>query len=585
PDAAARSWLRPGLFRALPLLALMPAIVAVLGSVRLQISHHGYFHSAYVYQVLAGHVPPENVTLPGYASNTYWPYHALLAALVALLSIPPPLAAALLNLALLAGTLGFAWLLVRELHGPVPRGFAPALALFAVFGANAFGWLHALLLGSAGLPLQPRAMVLFGDVRLATLLAKFANFTGASLGVYFYVFLVLVAVRVLRRRARGFDLVLAALALLGTLALHAITGAFVAAGFPPAMAVAALLAARRAPGESGKVLAWRSLGDLRAPLAGLAARRGLRMALLVLLVLGAPVLAFMAHASSEFPEAPRIGLPDAYALSVVAVSYPLLPFFGAGVVRALRRRDAAVSFLALVCVGGYALASVLSISGRNEYKFIYLGSVALCLVALEPITALLRCSASGWRRAGRAVAVLALLLACVNVALFGVALLRSPGFADATFAYRGRHVVAEPPAMVPPGTGLEYHDLFEWIRGHTAPETVVVTPLLMRDRSVLYVLAERLPYVVDGMHYNRGLPEFARRAELVAALYDVAAPAEQRAAALAAIRASLPGRPLVLVYPRRLARRFDPAGAGLERVHRGRRGDVYAFAPDRGTPS
>jgi hypothetical protein len=579
-DAGVWVWL----LRALPIVALLPVAGAVLGSVRIQISHHGFFHSAYVYQVLAGHVPPENVTLPGHASNTYWPYHALLAGLVALLSIPAPLASAWLNLALLAGSLGWAYVLVRELYGGVRPGFGPLLALFALFGGNLLAALHVLLLATAGVALEPRAMVLLGDVRLGTLLAKFANYTGASLGVYFYVVVLLVAVRVLRGRARGFDLVLGGLALLGAFALHAITGAFVLAGFPPAMAAAAGLVAWLGP-AAGEASPRPSLAALRQPLSSVAGRRAAAVALLALAVLTAPVLVFMANASSEFPEPPRIGLPDAFALSVIAVSYPVLPLFVAGVVRALRRRDAAVVFLALVCLGGYALASVVSISGRNEYKFIYLGTIALCLVALEPMTAVLRAGASGRRPAVRVLAAVALLLACVNVALFGVALLRSPGFTDDTFAYMERHVVARPQAMAPPGTGLEFHDVFEWIRAHTDADTVVVVPLLLRDRSALYVLSERVPYVVDGLHYNRGLPDFARRAGLVTALYERGADPGQRVAALTEIRASLPARPLVLVWPHRLAKSFDPASAGLARLHRGRVADAYAFPDERGAAS
>jgi len=40
---------------------------------------------------------------------------------------------------------------------------------------------------------------------------------------------------------------------------------------------------------------------------------------------------------------------------------------------------------------------------------------------------------------------------------------------------------------------------------------VVVVPLLMRDRSVLYLLSERVPYVIDGLYDNRGMPDCARR--------------------------------------------------------------------------
>lgn len=559
-------------------VAFVPSLWAVLAAPRVQISHHGFFHSAYVYQVIAGHVPPENVTLPGHPSNTYWPYHALLAALIELLGVPAPLASALLNVAVLAGSLAWTAAIAHELYGPVRAGLGALRAVFGLLGGNLCGGLYWILFAAAGGALAPRVLVIAGDVRLATLLAKFANYTGASLGVYFYVFGLLVAVRALRGRARGFDVALAVMAVLGAFALHAITGAFMVAGFAGAMAGAVTIAALL-DGRLGDLLAPRRLVAWLGEKLGGASGRATAAGCAILVVLAWPVLAFMASATSEFPEPPRIGWPDGYAWSVVAISWPLLPFFVAGVARALRERDTRVLFLALTCLGGYVLASVVSISGRNEYKFIYLGTLGLCLVALGPITRLLTKPAHGWRRAGRVVAGGSLVLTCWNVALFGIGVLRGPLFADRTFSYQGRHVVASPPKLggVLPGTGIEYADLFGWIRANTPPDTVIVVPLIFRDRSVLYVLSERVPYVVDGMHYNRGLPDFTLRADQVERLYGPGTAAADRSAALREIAATLPDRPKVLVYPRRLKAQLDPARDGLARLHEGAVADLYAF--------
>jgi hypothetical protein len=576
-DGASERSPSASLWSALVVAAFLPVLVAVLGSPRVQISHHGFFHSAYVHQVMAGKVPPENVTLPGNPSNTYWPYHAVLAALVELFGVPAPLASALLNLVILAGSLAWVAALCRELYGAAPRGTTALRAVFGLFGANLLGGLYWMLFAAGGIAVEPRTLVLFGDVRLATLLAKFANYTGAALGVYFYVFGLLCMVRLLRGRVRGFDLVLGAMALLGALALHAITGAFMGAGFLAA-GVAAFALTSALDGRLAATLAPGALAERMRAVVATVSPAPATAALAALLVLGAPVLSFVASASGEFPEPPRIGLPDAYALSVVAVSYPLLPLFLIGVIAAVRARDPRLVFLALVCAGGYALASVVSISGRNEYKFIYLGSVALCLLSLEPIG---RWIAAGRRRPlACATAIVALLLACLNVATFGVAQLRGPLFADRTFAYQGRHVTAAQPGAAAPGTGIEYADAFAWIRDHTPDDTVVVVPLLMRDRSVLYVLSERVPYVVDGIHYNRGLPDFARRSAQVNVLYARTSTPDARGAALDDIVGALPGRPMVVVYPRWLVARFDPSRAGLRRVHDGRVASVYAVPGD-----
>jgi hypothetical protein len=219
---------------------------------------------------------------------------------------------------------------------------------------------------------------------------------------------------------------------------------------------------------------------------------------------------------------------------------------------------------------------VFSISGRNEYKFIYLGSIGLCLVALEPITRLMQAATARYRLA-RVAAWAALVLPLANVVLFGVAQLRGPLFADSTFSYQGRHVTARARPHMMPGTGLEYADLFGWIRANTPLDTVIVVPLIFRDGSVLYVLSERVPYIVDGLHYNRGLPDYARRAAQVDTVYGEHGSAAERAQALHDIGHALPGRPLVLVYPKRLRGRYDPASAGLERVQEGAAADLYVF--------
>jgi hypothetical protein len=168
-------------------------------------------------------------------------------------------------------------------------GFLVVIATHILLGANLFGGLYGILYATAGMPLDPRAMVLMGDVRLATLVAKFANYTGAALGVYFYLFVILVVVRMLRGRVRGFDLVLALMAVLGSFALHAITGAFIVAGFAPALACAALVAAWL----DGKLQMFSPRAMLRwfqAQVANPSARIDIALATVALLLLGLPVL-------------------------------------------------------------------------------------------------------------------------------------------------------------------------------------------------------------------------------------------------------------------------------------------------------
>ncbi|MFO1200948.1 MAG: hypothetical protein U1E86_28700 [Burkholderiaceae bacterium] len=90
---------------------------------------------------------------------------------------------------------------------------------------------------------------------------KFANYTGAALGVYFYVFGLLVWSAPCAARARGFDVALGVMALLGAFALRTlITGAFMlaaACAIVGAVVLAALLDGRLAQGLSpARLVAW-----------------------------------------------------------------------------------------------------------------------------------------------------------------------------------------------------------------------------------------------------------------------------------------------------------------------------------------
>ena len=73
----------------IPFLVLIPGIVLLFTSVRIQLSSHGPFHMGYIFQVIHGLSPPENAVLPGYPANVYWLYHALIAVLSDIFNASP----------------------------------------------------------------------------------------------------------------------------------------------------------------------------------------------------------------------------------------------------------------------------------------------------------------------------------------------------------------------------------------------------------------------------------------------------------------------------------------------------------------
>jgi hypothetical protein len=96
-------------------------------------SWHGFQHTAIVYRILAGDVPPTNPFFAGEPSHYPWAHHAVVAALVRLLDVSPPTVYALTNLAMLVATV---FLLHRSAVlaglGRAERLLGVALAVYGV---------------------------------------------------------------------------------------------------------------------------------------------------------------------------------------------------------------------------------------------------------------------------------------------------------------------------------------------------------------------------------------------------------------------------------------------------------------------
>jgi hypothetical protein len=106
---------RRGFERALPaalLAGLGAALVFAVGgaSSRIAQSFHGLNHSAYIYQIHNGIVPPTNPSSLGMPANFYWGYHAVLALGMEVLDVTPFEMSVTLNAAALAGFLLAMWL-------------------------------------------------------------------------------------------------------------------------------------------------------------------------------------------------------------------------------------------------------------------------------------------------------------------------------------------------------------------------------------------------------------------------------------------------------------------------------------------
>lgn len=550
---------------ATPLLLLAIAFAITLSSTRMQLSYHGMFHSAYVYGFLNGRAVPENVTLPGTPANFYWPYHAAVALLSVLARVPPPLTATLLNAVCLASCIALAGYLAGDLKQGSANWPLSTLAVVALFAGNPAGVVAATVAGAN----VTEPYVAGGDPRLWSLFEKFINFSSFPLAVMLFLAALATSVRLLKRWRTALAWLLA-LEVLGLLAVHPTTAVFVVAVLPPAL-ILAFAVGRRAADSSPD---GRS-GETQRPKSSRARRLATALLAAVVLTTGPAVVRWLAAAAEALPRGALLTVPNDYALEIaLVVLAPLAPIFLAGTWRGLRARHGPTVLVSAACLLGLGLAAVVTLPEDNEYKFVALATVTGALVVATTLDSWVR------RARLRFVSHLFLTLVLANLAWVDVVRWQHPWRADRSFARQGRHVVAlEPSKEEFPDAPLG--DVFAWTRRTTPPDTVLVVPVNLKDASSLYVLSERLPYVVAASMVSCGLSTLERRISHVRTLYSASATPAQRRGALAAVRAELPGRPLILVMPDSVAARFrgDDPGAGAPLLFRGETATAYAITP------
>ena len=510
----------------IPFVVLMPGLIALARSPRLQMSFHGYLHSAYAYQAIQGHLPPDNPLLAGEPANDYWLFHVLLAAISHTLRIAPPVAASIVNIAALLACLGaIAWILGRV--SLFPRNFflRSCAILFVLFGHNLFGLVHAGANGLAGETATDAAgigtMVWSGAARSAGLFAKFLNFNGFPLGVAFFI-LALAGSVALTRAISMSSVVCVLTGLVGALSFHTTTGVFAVAVLPISIGGAWLI-------------------TRRAPIREVSTRRVVAIACsgaALLLVIGH----YVAHAATSLEESASLDLwHHANVLRFLGATYALWPLTVVGTIAALRARRSDVVLLALVALIGAICSCIAVLPDDNQYKFDYLTAIPLAIVALSAVEIV--AARNGPWRSSPAVALgaTAIVLTLGNQLYQGIAYLRSPMAAQQTLAYDGLNVVGE--------EGTPHAHAWEWIQENTASDAVVVTPIVGKNRAPVLAMSQRLIYVLDGGLFTAGNPEYVSRERAVEAIYSSTARREAKIEAFDVIRADLASRPVIVAVP------------------------------------
>ena len=504
---------------------------------RIQLSYHGTVHIPYVYQIINGIIPPENPLLFGYPANFYWVYFLWLAILSTTHVISPLQAQAVSNLLALVGTFGLLYLAASVIR--LSRLYRHLAAWLSVFGTNnptgVAIFLFRLvrrpwLLPSAGetSPSLLALMVWRGDTRLTSMIGKFINFQGFGFGYMYVILAVLGVLFVLTRRGhRCLGYLLLAWGTAGSLAFHGLSGIVPLAMIPAALGIAFLLVS----GPKGtspachRAHSYSIIGEL----------------LKFLIPIGLASLAMLPYLLSTtraFKVPPSLPVWRVNNLWSILSSYvALLVPFALGIRTFLKQRRAELLFV-ISLTFLISLAAAFTVwPGFNQYKFVYLMSIPVGLVAAIPLDDLL--SAVRGRVGQTAARVLGALL------VLGLAL--SPaltiwGYCWSSWA-RSRELESAGIAVELSDEQDERAMAYRWIREHTDKRAVLIEKPRSKDELILGLIAQRLIYTALKTDFHTaGYPVFETRLKINEQLFTPQVPKREL---LQAIRNE--GRELYLV--------------------------------------
>jgi hypothetical protein len=172
-------------------------------SSRLTASWHGVMHSAIIYQILNGNIPPNDPFIIDYPTNFYWLWHYLLAIICLVFKINPLVSGLFINSLSLAITLISIWLIVSaKVKKRILSFFGCFLFLYVI---NPFGYFsniviqltNKLMLGVFPKIVTTSSAFFYPILSIfnvslnahgGNVLGKFLNFTGMAVGIALFAF-------------------------------------------------------------------------------------------------------------------------------------------------------------------------------------------------------------------------------------------------------------------------------------------------------------------------------------------------------------------------------------------------------------
>lgn len=566
---------RTALLPLIPLLVLVPAIMAEFAHPTMQVRNHGDIHVAYIHQLLYEATPIENVFAAGYPAGYYWLYHAVIATAVHITGFSPPSIASLINV--IAIVSGFVWIgkTLRLLELGRPRtlgfGFMILLVYFSVNITSTISLAGHIFSGTYASYAYDIMLLPGANPHLHSVLAKVMNFQSLTLGIMIFTAALYACVKTVKQGARISTLLLISASGIAAAAVREIAALYIVVmllgGFAVLIAFEWLCATNRKNYPQSLVTEYfRQISPLN-----------LFLWFALSLALSLPLLHYNLENLSVFSSGRPYGLSIPNVKMLIAALLLFIPFFVIQCYWALQQRERRQLYLQFCCLVGLLLTTLLTLPDANQYKGVYF---LAGLMALSSLSALKRMREGGnrfWRRFANMISALLFLLVLTQIAyVTGGFWNKVINYGDAGYRFVGAHV--------------EYTDdvrgrlpAYLWIRDHTAYDALVVLPLTPGKYSNLF--HERMLYVrLLQLHFAASDLPYHERAAALDAIYNEDTSLEDYDHLLDRMRYELPGRQFYAVVkdeevsPDVMAAR----GAALVFEHESDGANVYLLNPEPG---
>lgn len=548
----------------IPYLVLLPGVISLFICTDIQISHHGPFHSGYIYQILHGISPPDNVVLPGFSANVYWLYHSLIATLSQIFDTAPPLVAAFVNIMALIATLHWVRksLSLLELKNKNSL-ITSCYTLLVLFGTSLFSAIHLslayIIRGHFTLKIYENPLnfvgVLFNsDKRLLSLFKKFLNLTGTPLGILFFCFTLYISLLILKGELTTKKILLLAVAISGSLIFHTTSGGFSLLIIPISLFVTLLIINRE------RLILYIQKMD---------AFHFIVLAFIIL-ILFIPILHYVFEAAKALPASTSVGTSVGFNIaSIVSVAYPVIPFSLLAIYVKYREKTDTILFFTTASLLGFLLSIFINLPDKNQYKFIYLSTITTCFLSVIGLDYMYYSFKTRFSLVSKLIFYAIFVLLSYNILNTGFIYLKSIQYRSNAYYYKNKNINLK--------AGVKNKESYEWIRDNSAPDTVIIIPLQDKDKNDLYLVAQRLAYVAYGDIYAEGFIEYDKRVDNVNLFYSQNTTIDKKVEILGEFEKFSQKRDTILLIP---SDNLEPISSyldTLELIYSDQEANLYSF--------